>query len=174
MTIFNMATEIEKIDTVLERYYKTLKKEYDHLFLNYCDENGLDEEALNDEFEQNPDDSILIDFDEDFPFIKQPTNIPEAIFDILLKCRYNPDISFEYISQIPEFGQNLFDEINETNWEEIFNLYRQQCPLIPALQQGQFIPILAVGRKHKFDYLLHLVDDYTRNRIKHIKQSPWT
>eukprot|EP01084_Bolivina_argentea_P078947 143275_1 len=167
-----MAVEIEKIDAALGRYYKSLHKKYDHLFLNYCDDNGLDDEALDEEFEQNPDDSMLVDFDEDFPFKNQPQNVPKTIFDILLKCRYNPDISFE--SKLPEFGQNIFDEINQTHWDKIFKLYQHQCPTMSSLQQGSFIPILAVGRQHKFDYLLHLVDDYTRNRIKHIKQSPWT
>eukprot|EP01084_Bolivina_argentea_P078948 143276_1 len=168
-----MAVEIEKIDAALGRYYKSLHKKYDHLFLNYCDDNGLDDEALDEEFEQNPDDSMLVDFDEDFPFKNQPQNVPKTIFDILLKCRYNPDISFE--SKLPEFGQNIFDEINQTHWDKIFKLYQHQCPTMSSLQQGSFIPILAVGRQHKFDYLLHLVDDYARDTIKHINENfSWT
>eukprot|EP01084_Bolivina_argentea_P315300 546214_1 len=35
---------------------------------------------------------------------------------------------------------------------------------------GGFLQILAVQRKHNFDYLLHLVDDYSRARIKNIEE----
>eukprot|EP01084_Bolivina_argentea_P159862 278435_1 len=40
---------------------------------------------------------------------------------------------------------------------------------------GGFLSILAVARKNNFDYLLHLFDDYSRDRIKNIDApNGWT
>eukprot|EP01084_Bolivina_argentea_P076208 138109_1 len=41
---------IDKIDKGLKRYYESLDAEYDALFTNYCDENGLDSDAVVEEF----------------------------------------------------------------------------------------------------------------------------
>eukprot|EP01084_Bolivina_argentea_P237047 398485_1 len=162
-------TKIQQIDAALNRYYNTLHKEYDGLFLNYCEENGLDNEIVADEFPTSPQDNILVDFDTSFPFKKQPKNVSNGIYNILRKCRNIPDISFEYIIQI---DQDHFDEINPTYYQEIGYLYYQQCPKMLSLSTKDcFIPILAVGRVYNFDFLLHLVDDFTRHRIRDMNKT---
>eukprot|EP01083_Nonionella_stella_P296020 1005766_1 len=89
-----MSTEIEKIDEGLKKYYKSLGKEYDKLFSNYCDDNGFDEDALEEELQVDPSDCLLVDFDDNFPFKKQPTDKVRFIFDLILKIKNNPGISF--------------------------------------------------------------------------------
>ena len=62
-----MAT-IQTVDAALARYYKWLNKEYDHLFQTYCDDNSIDEDMIATELNTEPLESLLVDFDEDFPF----------------------------------------------------------------------------------------------------------
>ncbi len=36
-----MTARVKQIDVALGRYYQSLGKEYDELFVRYCDDNGL-------------------------------------------------------------------------------------------------------------------------------------
>eukprot|EP01084_Bolivina_argentea_P280939 480551_1 len=78
--------KIGDICNALEKYYKTLDKPYDKLFSNYCDVNGLDDDAVAEELEQNPTDCLLVDFDEDFPFKEEHADREQAIFKIIQQC----------------------------------------------------------------------------------------
>ena len=84
-----MAT-IQEIDEALGRYYKSFNKEYDHLFADFCEENGFEEYHVAEDINVNPEDSDLVEFDEDFPFEKTPQNKAEAIHDILAQLYNNP------------------------------------------------------------------------------------
>ena len=88
-------TTIEQINTALSRYYKSLNQPYDDEFLNYCDENGVDDELLDDEIMGGEDESMLVQFDNNFPFDKIPSDRNKFIASVLQKCYINPQIIFE-------------------------------------------------------------------------------
>ena len=94
----NDMNQIERINYHLKHYYQSLNKEYDNLFIEYCEDNGYEvedvEEEINDE--SAPDDSVLIEFDDDFPFKTVPNDDNQRekiIFDILLKASKNEFIA---------------------------------------------------------------------------------
>ena len=91
-------TTIQDIDKALQRYYKALGHEYDSIFKDFCDDNEID---LDEEFKTGAQESLLVDFDEDFPFPpnqtpKQEEARKEWIFDLLRKIRKDPNIEFNY------------------------------------------------------------------------------
>ena len=100
---------IEEIDVALKRYYTVLNKadayiseDGSGLFKFYCEDNGVDE--IDEEFEQGAQDSLLTDFDEEFPF--PPDQAPEEeeaqkewIFNLLRQIRSDPTMSFGYLNQ---------------------------------------------------------------------------
>eukprot|EP01084_Bolivina_argentea_P077546 140681_1 len=63
--------KIEQINIGLSRYYKSLGKEYINNFLLYCEENGFEDDSLADEFDEEPQDCMLAQFDSNFPFKSQ-------------------------------------------------------------------------------------------------------
>ena len=73
--------------------------------MDYCEENGIDED-LNEEFEVEAQESMLVDFDEDnFPFpddeeLDDEEAKKEWIFDLLHKIREDPDIDFSLNSKL--------------------------------------------------------------------------
>eukprot|EP01084_Bolivina_argentea_P081844 148191_1 len=168
-----MSTIIDDICEALSRYYKSLDKPYDKLFSTYCEDNGLDDVA--EELKQPPEDCLLVDFDENFPFEKEPRNKARAIFDMIRKCTNRPNITFDVPS--PILDQDSF-RLEEKTIDEIKITYKKQCPVLwnsGMSTDGGFIQILGVGKKNNFDYLLHLVDDYSRSRVKHIDETAsWT
>ena len=98
-----MAT-IEQMNTALSRYYNALNHPYDNQFLKYCDENGIDEGddgLFNDEIDclfnpANEDipESLLVEFDDDFPVSTRSSNKSKFICSILKKCYNNPNCTF--------------------------------------------------------------------------------
>ena len=64
------------------------------VFLNYCDENGIDDEMLDTEIMGEEDNSILVEFDDNFPFYKTPSNKDKFIASILQKCYLYPHARF--------------------------------------------------------------------------------
>eukprot|EP01084_Bolivina_argentea_P081845 148193_1 len=161
-----MSTIIDDICEALSRYYKSLDKPYDKLFSTYCEDNGLDDVA--EELKQPPEDCLLVDFDENFPFEKEPRNKARAIFDMIRKCTNRPNITFDVPS--PILDQDSF-RLEEKTIDEIKITYKKQCPVLwnsGMSTDSGFLQILAVARKNNFDYLLHLVDDYSRDRVKNI------
>ena len=66
-----MAT-IEEIDTAFSKYYESLGKPYNSIFLTFCSDNGYDQESIQNDIEEDVDESELVEFDEDFPFENTP------------------------------------------------------------------------------------------------------
>ena len=68
----------ERIDTALNLYYRALGH-FDYYnedgigkFMEFCEENGLDEDDIEDELEEEPTQCVYVDLDEDgFPFIEK-------------------------------------------------------------------------------------------------------
>eukprot|EP01083_Nonionella_stella_P168008 566068_1 len=179
---------IERTCAAIGRYYGSLGKPYDDLFSTFCNENGIDDEdAFHEEMENEPNDCILVDFDDNFPFKKPPKDKAEFKYNLIKRCIADLDISFGSISRggIPDFDDDD---------AELFNVKRSQLKAIRALYQTQcaklytndwdsddsLFTFFEIGRKRGFDYLLHLVDQFSRWRVQHqdktyteIKQSGW-
>lgn len=99
---------IGDIDRAIARYYKSLNTAYDNLFKNHCEENGIeDRELLEQELEAGPDESVLPDFDEEFPLLENQQKLDENakkkyIFNIIASCHKNPNQVFATEAGLPE------------------------------------------------------------------------
>eukprot|EP01084_Bolivina_argentea_P208377 355303_1 len=122
----------------LDEYYKLFDKN-DYLnddgegkFELYCEENDFDEEGIFEEFDDDPDNSVLVSFDDDFPLTKDSDDeIPEdlrnaAIMQIIKFCYFN---GRPPIRPFPKLEPNFFD-ITDDELNKIDKLYREQCPAI--------------------------------------------
>eukprot|EP01084_Bolivina_argentea_P005132 9699_1 len=87
-------SKFEKIDKGLKIYYKRLgRNDYKNnedvgKFLEYCNENGLEEVDIDDELNGDPLDCIYLEFDEDFPFEQEydEDTQKQKIFEIIKQC----------------------------------------------------------------------------------------
>ena len=102
-----MSEKIEAMCAALKRYYQFLGAgdEYDDTFAGYCEDNGLDDEMMEEEVENElnePGSSLLADFEDDaFPF--QDSNLSDdekkkVIGEIIVKCYQNPDCQWDVAS----------------------------------------------------------------------------
>eukprot|EP01084_Bolivina_argentea_P313600 543082_1 len=162
--------KIKQICTTISRYYNTLGIEYDALFSTFCEDNGIDDDAVEEELQETDcEDSILVDFDENFPFAasSEPKNKPLFIMNIIKTCYNHPHHTFCYI--LPIFDKAFF-EIKEDDYTKTIKIYTKQCPcLYSYASPGSGIQyITAVGLKNKFEYLWILIDCYYRAKIKTI------
>eukprot|EP01084_Bolivina_argentea_P131320 231809_1 len=94
---------ITQIDKALSGYYQSLNEDYDELFQNYCEENGFDTDAVLEDLDKDPVNSLLVDFDDNFPFITDPESREKTIFEVILKCKNNPKIRFD----VPMSSENV-------------------------------------------------------------------
>eukprot|EP01084_Bolivina_argentea_P121456 215224_1 len=86
---------IDQICKSMATYYASQGAAYDALFSNYCEENGLEDDTLDEEFDVDPSDCYLIDFDENFPYNRDKVDdLAKFIYNLLRKCQENPGISF--------------------------------------------------------------------------------
>eukprot|EP01084_Bolivina_argentea_P319326 553874_1 len=140
---------IEQIDKQLKGYYQSLNKPYDELFSNYCDDYGIDDESLAMELEEDAEDSILVDFDDDFPFAKPPKNETDRrqkIFDLIKKCYSNPDLSF--VVSMPEMGKDSSKSNTSTLFDNVFD--NNDCKSVATcISIKRLIECLCFYNEHK-------------------------
>eukprot|EP01084_Bolivina_argentea_P080312 145510_1 len=90
---------ISKICIALGRYYTSLHCEYNDEFSAWCTINGFYDDDVREELEvQDVNECMLLDFDQEFPFEREPKSNKVKqilIFEILTKCYNNPQIIFE-------------------------------------------------------------------------------
>eukprot|EP01084_Bolivina_argentea_P094775 170417_1 len=117
---------INRIDKALGEYYKSVgQANYFSngvgLFRNYCEENEFDSDHLIEEFKIDASDSILLEFDDEFPLMASITDSIERdkeIFRILKHCN---DFGSAYIKHKIEpnkHGVHIWNvnlHINNTN-----------------------------------------------------------
>ena len=91
---------IKQISNGLNKYYKSQGWEYNDGFITYCNDNAIDDDALDDEFaEENPTETVIIDYFRDpnnsdtyifpFPSSNQPSSKLEQakfIMKIIKEC----------------------------------------------------------------------------------------
>mmetsp|Transcript_65391 Transcript_65391/g.104119 ORF Transcript_65391/g.104119 Transcript_65391/m.104119 type:complete len:552 (+) Transcript_65391:40-1695(+) len=170
-----MAT-VAKINAALAKYYQLMgagdryNKDGDGLFKDWCEENGMDDEQLQEEFEtlqQESNDCLLLDFDDDFPLQPNQQHLQDddrraAIAKIML--------DWENIGQqLPTLTQKDFDSVTADEMQQIINVYKTVCPAI--YNQGMkvdqsLLMMLAVQYRIKFEILQYLVDSYNLYRIR--------
>eukprot|EP00484_Ammonia_sp_Unknown_P013956 CAMPEP_0197076374 /NCGR_PEP_ID=MMETSP1384-20130603/212084_1 /TAXON_ID=29189 /ORGANISM="Ammonia sp." /LENGTH=559 /DNA_ID=CAMNT_0042515227 /DNA_START=28 /DNA_END=1707 /DNA_ORIENTATION=+ len=175
-----MATEptptVDSINAALAKYYQLMgagdryNKDGDGLFKDWCEENGMDDEQLQEEFEtlqQESNDCLLLDFDDDFPLQPNQQHLQDddrraAIAKIML--------NWENIGQqLPTLTQKDFDSVTADEMQQIINVYKTVCPAI--YNQGMkvdqsLLMMLAVQYRIKFEILQYLVDSYNLYRIR--------
>ena len=68
-------------------------------------------------------------------------------------------------------SQKLF-QVTQEDMIETENEYKAQTPVLWNAGMNMdlsFLQIATIGRKHNFDYLLHLVDDFSLHRVKRLR-----
>ena len=176
-------TTIQKMDEALGRYYK-LKGRTDYfneqgigIFAEFCDDNGMDDEAVDGEFEENADIAgcILLEFDDD------PGNVPgidaideeeiqEAVYNILQKC-YQEDTAYDDEDEKYNPLTITHDHwnISKKDLEEMIKIHQEQCPSIfnqKFEKDKSILKLLAVGAKCGRPYLQYICDMYSRERVE--------
>ena len=173
-----MAT-ISEVDAAIGRYYQSLNVPYNSLFATYCDDNGIDEETVADEIILDPNESILVDFDDEFPFpqaIKDKST--EFIHNIIKQVYHQPDTEFS------SYTWGIDIDLSDTEIEEFKNLFQSQCALLwgpftryasysgcysgnrPISNKNALFYLMTLGYKHYFDYPLYFVREWTKYRIE--------
>eukprot|EP01083_Nonionella_stella_P075376 204883_1 len=106
----------ENTCAAIGRYYESLGKPYDAMFSKFCEDNWIDDDYLREEMDESPDDSTLndctlvslVDFDDNFPFTKEPKD-EEArsifIFKLIKRCMENPAVRFGPTMTMSDFKQ---------------------------------------------------------------------
>ena len=143
-------------------------EEYDNQFSEYCDENGFDD--LSEEMGAGYEDCLLVDFDEDIPFKREPQNTEKAIFELLMKIYNNPDCDFlEYDNELVPFQIDKDDfKISQNDIRRVRQIYSAQLVTIfnGEMQDDQnILKILAISEKRNVPYLLYLTDMFSRDRL---------
>eukprot|EP01084_Bolivina_argentea_P314184 544177_1 len=171
-------SKVQQIDKALGRYYKNLgvdnyfNEDGIGKFQAWCDDNGFDDEGVNDEFNENPSDCTIIDFDENFPLrnkTNDETETAQQIINIIQQC-YNDASAFssKFTKIFPQMSKNFFDIDSTKDIEEVKQIYSNQCAAIfdtQMLYDRDILKLIAVGLKHDISYLQHLADMYSRDRI---------
>eukprot|EP01083_Nonionella_stella_P300014 1022028_1 len=159
--------DIEEVCTAIGRYYASLGKEYDRLFSEFCDDNGIEEaEELEDELDQGWEDSLLSAEYYDFPFHAKPNDDEtkkQFVFFLIKKCTNNPNITFCKLPQIDLFlPEETVQEIADT-------VYKKQMPCLElsGFPEPELMYFFAVGYANNLPLLTWLVDAYTMDRTKH-------
>eukprot|EP01084_Bolivina_argentea_P078943 143266_1 len=180
--------KIQQIDTTIAQYYATkgindyFNSEGHGKFLEFIEDNGIDEEFFNDEINVSPEDSILIDFDEDFPFDKtiKPTTEDEKLEEIFRIIKY----CYEYNTP-PKFFSTLNLELNcnALDIKTTGTKYTFQCPKMFQSHEETLNEVYAIGLKNDFPFISYLMDAYQRDRMlsdgkeltvhRWIKESPY-
>ena len=177
---------IEATDQALKRYYKSENvNTYNKNFINYC--NGNDIKDLEGEFQLDPWETSIVDFDEKFPY---PEELKEAqktikqrfIFDTIKLCCKYPN--YEFTGGIPnallsnKTTKYIFHDINDEDIKQTEKIYQDQCKAIwnqGMNSDASFKFMTAIGVKYEFNYLQYLVDAFLSERIKKFqKGKPWS
>eukprot|EP01083_Nonionella_stella_P076459 208353_1 len=111
-----------KTCTAIGRYYAALGRPYNSLFSEYCEECGIEEDdVFQEEMDESFEDCLLVEFDEDFPFAREPhddrTRI-EFIYLLIKKCMSNPDITFSKLQIDVSLPEEKAQQIADTVYKK--------------------------------------------------------
>eukprot|EP01084_Bolivina_argentea_P248535 415754_1 len=126
-------------------------------------DNGFETDGIDEEFEVDPEESTIIDLDDNFPG-KDLT--PTQIVAIIKRCWDDP---LAYTNEVAPL-QVVADDfaINESEINKSIELYEKQCPnLFKGGMKGDkaLMRMITVSEKIGEPYLLWLCDMYSRDRL---------
>eukprot|EP01084_Bolivina_argentea_P314185 544180_1 len=170
-------SKVQQIDKALGRYYQTLgadsyfNEDGIGIFQAWCDDNGFDDDAVNDEFNENPSECSIIDFDENFPLQNDTTDETkraQQIIKIIQQCYNDPNAFTNKLTKIfPPISNTFFDIDEIKDIDQVEQIYSNECAALFKIfyNDRDILKLIAVGRKHNISYLQHLTDTYSRDRI---------
>lgn len=174
-------TQLSRACGAMQRYYHSFNRDYYKHLQKYVEDQGL---MIEDELEQDPEESSIINFDIDapFPFPSKLQNIEKSLklrykFDVIKKCYYCSDIIFDDAKENESYpkcllsamtGKQLYD-ITKEEFEKAVEIYKKQCPAIFHIggmkSDNSLIYLAAMSLKYKFDYIQTMAKIYLRDRI---------
>eukprot|EP01084_Bolivina_argentea_P008166 15267_1 len=169
---------LKQMDEALGRYYAQCNgsQYFDDSgigkFFAFCEANDFDYAGVGDELQAGPDDCVILDFDEDFPFEIEPENRNELIYKIIKKCYENPEEAYLYLHKTFEIKQKYFDideKLDDQKFQQI-EKYMQYCNKIcaQATATGAFLKMVYISEEiTDVPYFLLLADSFARDRIAH-------
>eukprot|EP01084_Bolivina_argentea_P294264 506268_1 len=172
-------TSCKEMDIALRNYYKSMKNDtyYDNKgvgkFIKFVIQNGFDETDIKHETFMSKNDSLLFDFDENFPTVNQQTeNIKQKeILYVMQSCWNNPNDKIDKPEKI--LLQNIFDDIDfnvdSAELEKTYNVLAKYCPnfIFDCCEENNnLLSLSALSQKYKFPLLIYLIDTYVRDRIQ--------
>eukprot|EP01084_Bolivina_argentea_P120584 213764_1 len=173
--------EFKKIDNALKIYYDSFgRNDYANSegigkFLEYCIENGLEEEDINEEFNGDPSECAYIIFDEDFPLNDTESDDEEIqIFKIIKYCHENgiPPAIKKNTDSILNKLQLQLSKDEYTNYTMI---YSKQCKQTWSAKQGDdgvsLWYSLCIGLKNNFPFAQYLTASYMRLSVENMLQN---
>eukprot|EP01084_Bolivina_argentea_P084419 152672_1 len=159
---------INKIDQALDEYYKQLKRnDYRNddgigKFHQYVEDNGFDSDAIKEEL--HDEESILVDFDKDFPCMKAMKNESEKkkeILSILQKAAAGQAIGMS-------LDVGICSGMTEKEFNEGVAKYTSQMSRISyeESQSTELKYFMALGVKCGFPFITYVVDSYTNDKAE--------
>eukprot|EP00486_Rosalina_sp_Unknown_P006726 CAMPEP_0201572136 /NCGR_PEP_ID=MMETSP0190_2-20130828/15242_1 /ASSEMBLY_ACC=CAM_ASM_000263 /TAXON_ID=37353 /ORGANISM="Rosalina sp." /LENGTH=552 /DNA_ID=CAMNT_0047997527 /DNA_START=28 /DNA_END=1686 /DNA_ORIENTATION=- len=168
-------SKIDLADQALSRYYKQCNCQYfdddgHGKFKQWVDDNGFDTDGIEEEFVEQPEESQLIEVDDDFPSARGTTLSKEEMIEVLRKCwtdpatAYTTDITYEPIEIMPNHWDISKDDI-----ASISQILQVQCSKIfdsKFQEDKSILKLLCVGEKINKPYLQFICDSYSRDRVE--------
>jgi len=177
-----MAKTLRDVDTELGKYYKEASEELGKFFYvdgddksgrfeKYSDDNGFEFDDFADEMKGDAEDSQFIEFATDdyiYPGIaeRDEADKKQIIFNAL-QTIYEEGSMREGPRQLPS-AKDLFPLAMDQNDEKalidrVTEDYSRRCPeIVNDAPDKALYTLLAVQRKHKFDYLQFMVSAFMR------------
>eukprot|EP01084_Bolivina_argentea_P214191 363677_1 len=177
----NEKNVIQFIDEGIAMYYQHVgSSDYFDIdgigkFQRFCDDNGYDSDNIDEELD-NAQDSMLVEFDDNFPLhtTMEDDERNEFIFNIIIQCK---KLDYKFITQNPDVTSerwvpsHSFFDVSIEFIAEIEIKYKKQCSSIwmQGLKTDESLKkVIAIGQKNNVPYLQYLVDTYTRQKIEYM------
>eukprot|EP01083_Nonionella_stella_P140374 430337_1 len=168
------AVSITQVDNALREYYLHMgRTDYineagNGLFKQFVVDNGLEDEDIRCELDENATDCILIEFDVDFPLDSdiQGDKRLQAIQHILKHIAGHGEVPSK--TKKGRLQINLY--ISEETAQEIADIvYKKQlsCLNLSSFPEPDLLYFFAVGYVNDIPLLTWFVDAYTIDRTKH-------
>eukprot|EP01084_Bolivina_argentea_P281838 482303_1 len=164
-------SKIDQTCTAIGRYYKSLGKQYNGKFSEFCDENALDVEDVEEELRQKPDECLVIDFDNKFPFpntVETKEAQARFIYRLIVRCWKNPNHNFQ--SKIVDVNSAIVKELfkfSKKDLDDMAAVVKAVCPTYNLENDEGYLHFAAIQHKKDFPLLQLMMDYYQTARIKH-------
>eukprot|EP01084_Bolivina_argentea_P195998 336083_1 len=169
---------IEKIDRSLGRYYSSHDRNYfdengQGMFLRYCSANGYDDITVDEELKADPEDCMLLDFDETdngFPALVSENNLLLTTFDIIKKCyqHHEPFKDCNFADYDFKISYKMFNVYELPLVKKINEWHSEHCSNMSEISEPIY-ELMAIGCEINQPYFLLLADTFSRYRLKRMR-----